>query len=72
MGEETAPPDGETIELQQFLKLAEVVGSGGEAKLRIRAGEVSVNGQTELRRGRKLRHGDVVTVDGTDYVIETD
>jgi ribosome-associated protein len=48
------------IRLAQLLKLAGVIDSGGEAKLRIAAGEVSVNGQVELRRGRQLGHGDVV------------
>jgi ribosome-associated protein len=65
-------PDEETIELQQFLKLASVVQSGGEAKQRIRSGEIRVNGVVETRRGRKLRSGDRVQVDGEEYVIETD
>ena len=61
----------ETIDLDQFLKLANIVGSGGEAKHLIRSGTILVNGQTETRRGRKLRHGDVVNVHGEDYVIES-
>jgi ribosome-associated protein len=65
-------PDEETIELQQFLKLASVVQSGGEAKQRIRSGDIRVNGMVETRRGRKLRSGDRVEVDGEEYVIETD
>jgi ribosome-associated protein len=65
-------PDEETIELQQFLKLASVVQSGGEAKQRIRSGDIRVNGVVETRRGRKLRSGDRVEVDGEEYVIETD
>lgn len=60
----------EYIKLDQFLKLADLVGSGGAAKHMIRSGIVQVNGEEETRRGRKLRHGDVVTVDGEDYVIE--
>ena len=60
----------ETIKLDQFLKLADVVGSGGEAKHVIRSGAVMVNGEEETRRGRKLRGGDVVSVNGEDYVIE--
>ena len=52
------------IRLAQFLKLAGVIDSGGEAKVRIAAGEVSVNGEVELRRGRQLAHGDVVEIDG--------
>lgn len=49
----------EHIELDQALKLAALVGSGGEAKMVIKSGWVKVNGVTELRRGRKLRQGDV-------------
>ncbi|MEZ6122470.1 MAG: RNA-binding S4 domain-containing protein [Planctomycetaceae bacterium] len=61
----------ETICLDRFLKLADIAGSGGQAKYLIQSGAVAVNGQVELRRGRKLRHGDTVTFDGEDYVIET-
>jgi len=49
-----------TIELQQLLKREGLVGSGGEAKHRIQGGEVSVNGEIETRRRRRLREGDVV------------
>lgn len=62
---------GEYIKLDQFLKLAQVVQTGGEAKILIQAGEVQVNGQVETRRGRKLRQGDVVVVDGEELVVET-
>jgi ribosome-associated protein len=48
--------------LGQALKAADLVGSGGEAKVLIQAGEVSVNGEVETRRGRKLAEGDVVEV----------
>ena len=50
----------EHIELDQALKLAALVGSGGEAKMAIQSGWVKVNGVTEFRRGRKLREGDVL------------
>ncbi len=50
------------ITLGQALKAADVVGSGGEAKLVIQGGDVLVNGEVETRRGRKLRVGDVVEV----------
>ncbi len=48
----------EYIKLQDLLKLAGLVGTGGEAKERIQAGEVRVNGEICLQRGRKLRPGD--------------
>lgn len=63
-------PSEETIGLDQFLKLAQLVGSGGEAKHLIKSGAVLVNDEVETRRGRKLRDGDVVTVNGEDYIIE--
>ena len=53
-------PTGTT--LGQALKVASLVGSGGEAKVLIQAGEVLVNGEVETRRGRKLDEGDVVEV----------
>ena len=55
---------GESIPLGAFLKLAGVIESGGDAKQRIMAGEVAVNGEPETRRGRKLHRGDVVTLGG--------
>jgi ribosome-associated protein len=54
----------ETIPLGSFLKLAGVIESGGDAKQRIANGEVAVNGELETRRGRKLRRGDLVELDG--------
>jgi ribosome-associated protein len=48
--------------LGQALKASDLVGSGGEAKVVIQAGEVRVNGEVETRRGRKLEEGDVVEV----------
>lgn len=52
----------EFIKLGQLLKKAGVAGSGVEAKDMILDGEVKVNGEEELRRGRKLYDGDVVSV----------
>ena len=65
------PVRGEFIRLDQFLKLAGAVQGGGEAKARVQAGEVRVNGEVELRRGRKLRPGDEVEEEARRYrVIE--
>ncbi len=50
------------IRLGQFLKLADLVESGAEAREVIAEGEVQVNGELELRRGRQLVKGDVVTL----------
>jgi ribosome-associated protein len=54
---------GEYVELNQLLKLAGVCQSGGAGKLRVAAGEVSVDGQVELRKTCKIRAGQVVSVD---------
>ncbi len=52
----------EYIKLQDVLKFGDLVSSGGEAKLRIQAGEVLVNGEVCTMRGKKLRPGDTVTL----------
>ena len=51
----------EFIKLQDLLKLANAVGTGGEAKIVIQNGEVLVNGEVCTMRGKKLRPGDEVT-----------
>ncbi|SDZ29279.1 ribosome-associated protein [Micromonospora pattaloongensis] len=56
--------EGDSIRLGQFLKLVGMIETGGEAKARIEAGEILVNGEVDVRRGRQLHRGDVVTVDG--------
>ena len=53
---------GDTIRLGQLLKLAGVVGGGGELKAFLAATPVLVNGEPDLRRGRQLHPGDVVAV----------
>lgn len=62
--------DGDHIKLDSFLKAVAAVSSGGEAKLLILDGKVQVNGETEQRRGRKLRPGDRVELSGTAYLVE--
>lgn len=54
----------EVIRLGQFLKFSGLLDSGGDAKAVIADGEVRVNGERELRRGRQLVDGDLVTVGG--------
>ena len=60
----------EPIRLGQFLKLANLVQDGLEAKIRIQNGEVWVNGVVETRRGRKLTHGNQVMMGNTIYLIQ--
>ena len=62
--EETIPIQDEFIKLGQALKLAGLVGSGVEAKVVITEGEVLVNGETEVRRGKKLYPDDTFEYDG--------
>lgn len=54
--------ESDYIKLDSLLKLANLVMSGGEAKLLIMDGQVKVNGEIETRRGRKLYPGDRVAV----------
>ena len=60
----------EFIKLQDLLKLAGAVETGGEAKERIQAGEASVNGAPCPQRGKKLRPGDVVSFGGQEYALQ--
>lgn len=57
------------IKLGQALKLAGLVGSGVEAKILIQDGLVTVNGEVDERRGRKLVPGDVFSLDGNDVKV---
>ncbi len=58
------------LRLDQYLKFTGRARSGGEAKFRIQAGEVSVNGTVETRRSRKLVRGDRVTLGGETFEVE--
>ncbi len=58
---ETIVIKDEYIKLGQALKLAGLAASGVEAKYIIQDGQVRVNGEVELRRGKKLRDGDIVS-----------
>lgn len=61
---------GQFIRLDALLKFANMVSSGGEAKIRIAAGEVLVNDAVCTMRGKKLRAGDRVTLEGKTVSIE--
>ena len=58
-----------SIQLNQLLKLAGVVGSGGEAKMLIRDEQVKVDGEVETRNKRQLVAGQSVTVGGETYEV---
>ncbi|MBO5371408.1 MAG: RNA-binding S4 domain-containing protein [Lachnospiraceae bacterium] len=57
------------IRLGQALKKAGLVGSGVDAKMVILDGAVTVNGEVEERRGKKLRDGDIVSFDGETFKV---
>ncbi len=59
----------EFIRLDAMLKLAAVVGSGGEAKFIIQDGMVNVNGEVCTQRGRKLYPGDSVEFNGESFLV---
>jgi ribosome-associated protein len=60
------------IRLDDFLKRSGLVGTGGEAKIRIQSGEVLVNGLVEIRRRKQLLVGDVVELLGERLVVNSD
>ena len=70
MQKETVKIQTEFIKLDALLKFAGVTETGGEAKEAIQAGEVKVNGEVCTMRGRKLRPGDVVTLEGVELTVQ--
>ena len=56
--------DTEFVTLGQLLKMTDAISSGGMAKWFLSENEVFINGEVEDRRGRKVRHGDVVNIPG--------
>ena len=69
MQSETIQIHTEFIKLQDLLKFANLVSSGGEAKERIQGGEVTVNGEICTMRGKKIRPGDDVVFQGEHYTV---
>ena len=60
----------EYITLGQFLKLADIIQSGGEAKSFLAQNEVEIDGISDNKRGRKLRGGEVIEILGQKYEIK--
>ena len=58
------------MKLDQFLKWHNIASSGGEAKIFIKSGQVKVNGEIELKRGRKLVKGDKVMFLKNELIFE--
>ncbi len=61
--------DTEYITLQQLMKMTDWISSGGQAKFMVKELDISVNGEFEDRRGRKLYPNDVVIIEDKEYKI---
>ena len=59
----------EFIKLQDLLKFANLVETGGMAKECVQGGEVAVNGEICTMRGKKIRPGDIVELDGQQLTV---
>lgn len=59
----------ETIKLDQFLKWAEIVNTGGEAKRLIQEGKITVNQEIEKQRSSSLNNGDIIEYNGNEYKV---
>ena len=70
MQSETIKIETPFIRLQDLLKFAGAVETGGEAKLLIQEGEVRVNGEVCTMRGKKLRPGDRAELASRSYLVE--
>ena len=70
MQKETVKIQTEFIKLDALLQFAGVTETGGEAKEAIQAGEVKVNGEVCTMRGKKLRPGDVVALEGVELTVQ--
>ena len=62
--------DEEYITLNVLLKIADIISTGGMAKIFLQENDVYVNGEKENRRGRKLYRGDVIEVNGQAFIIK--
>jgi ribosome-associated protein len=68
---ETIMIRGDFIKLDALMKFASLVASGGEAKMAIADGLVSVNGEVCTMRGKKIRPGDTVSFCGQDLAVQS-
>lgn len=59
----------EYIKLDQFLKWADLVPTGTESRMLLSANKIKVNGEIEVRRGKKLRKGDIIEIEKDKYRI---
>lgn len=61
--------NSEYITLGQLLKMTDFIQSGGEAKFAVKELDITVNGEMEDRRGRKLRNGDVIVIEDQSFTL---
>ena len=66
---DSIPITGDSIKLGQFLKLANLIDQGSDAKVLLGEERVLVNGEVDVRRGRQLVRGDVVSVDDMAFTV---
>ena len=59
----------EFIKLNQLLKLAGVLDQGSDIKYMLESGQIRLNGETVCQRGRKIKNGDIVSVDGFEDIL---
>ena len=67
---DSIPITGDRIKLGQFLKLANLIDQGADAKMLLAEERVLVNGEVDVRRGRQLVKGDTVEVDDMAYRVD--
>ena len=70
MKEEKVTLKTEFMTLNQLLKLVGISFNGAEAKYMILDGKIKVNGEVEIRRGKKIRSGDIVEFEEMKYMVE--
>ena len=70
MAQKTVSITTEFIKLEALLKLANLGGTGGEAKMLIQDGHAAVNGEVCTMRGKKLRPGDTVQFQGQEILVQ--
>ena len=61
--------NSEYITLGQLLKMTDFIQSGGEAKFAVKELHITVNGEMDDRRGRKLRSGDVIIIEDQEFTL---
>lgn len=72
MNTETIVIDSEYIELARLLKHAGLTGTGGEAKMLVQSGQITVDGEVETRRRKKIRPGQSIAFEDNTILIKAE